>query len=75
MAEQCLQQCYGYGNHVECKTAYWAENVVVPKGYYGSEGGYLATACLMFDRVLGVQDFVAAPEGQGTGAFAASIQC
>ena len=75
MAQQCVQQCYGYGTHVECKTADWAENVVVPKGYYGTEGGYLATACLLFDKVLGEGDFVAAPEGQGTGAIAAVVQC
>ncbi|KAJ5058003.1 hypothetical protein J3E74DRAFT_366852, partial [Bipolaris maydis] len=62
MAQQCLQQCYGYGDH----------NVLVPPGYYGTQGGYLATACLMFDRLLGQGDFVAAPEGQGTGAFAAT---
>lgn len=75
MAQQCLQQCYGYGDHVECKTAFWAENVLVPPGYYGTQGGYLATACLMFDRLLGQGDFVAAPEGQGTGAFAATVEC
>lgn len=75
MAQQCLQQCYGYGDHIECRTAFWAENVVVPPGYYGTEGGYLATACLMFDRVLSEGDFVGAPEGQGTGAFAATVEC
>ncbi|USP74665.1 uncharacterized protein yc1106_01939 [Curvularia clavata] len=75
MAQQCLQQCYGYGTHTECKTAYWAENVVIPKGYYGTEGGGLATACLMFDRELGQEDFVLAPEGQGTGAWAGVIEC
>ena len=75
MALQCLQQCYGYGNPGQCKTAYWAENVVVPKGYYGTEGGYLSTACLMFDRALTGADFVAAPQGQATDAFAATIEC
>ena len=75
MARQCLQQCYGYGYHVECKTAYWAENVVVPKGYYGTEGGQLSTACLMFNRTLTSEDFVPAPEGQGTGSFAGNIAC
>jgi hypothetical protein len=75
MAQQCLQQCYGYGYHVECKTAYWAENVVVPAGYYGTAGGQLETACLMFSRVLTSDDFVAAPEGQGTSATASNIAC
>jgi hypothetical protein len=75
MAQQCLQQCYGYGYHVECKTAYWAENMVVPAGYYGTAGGQLETACLMFSRALTSDDFVAAPEGQGTGATAGNIAC
>ncbi|KAI4943879.1 hypothetical protein J4E91_009025 [Alternaria rosae] len=75
MAQQCLQQCYGYGYHVECKTSYWAENVVVPAGYYGTAGGQLETACLMFSRALTSDDFVAAPEGQGTGATAGNIAC
>ena len=75
MAEQCLQQCYGYGNHVECKTAFWAENVVVPAGYYGTPGGQLSTGCIMFSRALESSDFVAAPEGQATDAFAGNIAC
>ncbi|KAF2824193.1 hypothetical protein CC86DRAFT_51701 [Ophiobolus disseminans] len=75
MAEQCLQQCYGYGNHVECKTAFWAENIVVPAGYYGTPGGQLSTGCIMFSRTLTDSDFVAAPEGQATDAFAGNIAC
>ncbi|KAF1843280.1 uncharacterized protein K460DRAFT_368175 [Cucurbitaria berberidis CBS 394.84] len=73
MAEQCLQQCYGYGYHVECKTAYWAENILVPAGEYGA--GELSTACLLFSRALDERDFVVAKEGQATGAFAGSIAC
>lgn len=75
MAQQCLQQCYGYGNHVECKTAYWAQNVAVPAGYYGTAGGQLETACLMFSRALTSDDFVVAPEGQGTDAVAGNVAC
>jgi hypothetical protein len=75
MAEQCLDQCYGYGSHVECKSAFWAENVVVPAGYYGSPGGQLSTGCLFFSQALTESDFVAAPEGQATGAFARNIAC
>ncbi|KAF2850556.1 hypothetical protein T440DRAFT_468533 [Plenodomus tracheiphilus IPT5] len=75
MAEQCLQQCYGYGYHVECKTAFWAENVLTPAGYYGTPGGDLATACVLFGRALVAGDFVVAPEGQGTDAFAGNIAC
>jgi len=75
MAEQCANQCYGYGDHVECKTAFWAENLVVPAGYYGSTGGQLLTGCLFFTRALTSEDFVAAPEGQATDAVAKNIAC
>jgi hypothetical protein len=75
MAQQCLEQCYGYGYHVECKTAFWAENLVVTEGYYGTPGGQLSTGCLFFDRALTSDDFVAAPEGQATNAFAGNIAC
>jgi hypothetical protein len=75
MQEQCEQQCYGYGYHVECKTAFWAENLVLPAGYYGSTGGQLSTGCLFFTRALTSGDFVAAPEGQATDAYARNIAC
>ncbi|KAF1828577.1 hypothetical protein BDW02DRAFT_643382 [Decorospora gaudefroyi] len=75
MALQCLQQCYGYGNHTQCKSAFWAENMVTPQGYYGSQGGQLQTACLLFGRELKAGDFVGAPEGQGTGGVAGNIFC
>ncbi|KAH9883194.1 hypothetical protein J1614_000050 [Plenodomus biglobosus] len=75
MAEQCLQQCYGYGYHTECKTAYWAENVPTPAGYFGTPGGGLSTACVFFTRALSADDFVLAPAGQATDAFAGNIAC
>ncbi|KAH3952210.1 hypothetical protein HBI56_166960 [Parastagonospora nodorum] len=75
MAQQCLEQCYGYGYHVECKTAFWAENLVMPAGYHGTPGGQLSTGCLFFDRALTKEDFVPAPEGQATDAFAGNIVC
>jgi len=75
LAEQCLQQCYGYGNKGECRTAYWAENVPVPAGYYGSPGGQLSTACLFYNETLVTTDFLVAPEGQATTPFAGNIQC
>jgi hypothetical protein len=75
MAQQCLEQCYGYGYHIECKTAFWAENLVVPAGYYGTPGGQLSTGCLFFSRELTSSDFVAAPVGQATDAFVRNIAC
>lgn len=68
LAEQCLKQCYGYGDHTECKTMYWAENVV-------TEYGDLNTACLFYNRTLTEEDFVIAPEGEGSTPFAAGIEC
>ncbi|KAF2877402.1 hypothetical protein BDV95DRAFT_589993 [Massariosphaeria phaeospora] len=75
LAEQCLQQCYGYGDSTQCKTVYWAENVVTPAGYRGSPGGALQTGCVFFNRTLVNADFVPAPAGQATDAFAGNIQC
>lgn len=72
---QCLQQCHGYGDGSQCKTAFWAEKMPVPKGYYGSPGGQLDTACLFFTWKLSDVDFEAAPKGQALNAFAWSIQC
>ncbi|KAF2746299.1 hypothetical protein M011DRAFT_404551 [Sporormia fimetaria CBS 119925] len=72
-AEFCLQQCYGYGYSTECKCAFWAENVEVPKDYYG--GGPPRTACLFFNRTLEAADFEKATTGQATTPFAANIHC
>lgn len=76
MSKFCLEQCYGYGNSTECQAAYWAENVEVPEGYREGipEGTYL-TACLLFTRPLLPNDFIDAPAGEGTTAFAANIKC
>lgn len=75
MSLHCLQQCYGYGGGSQCKAAFWAEEMVVPAGYYGSTGGQLETACLFYSRGLEEQDFVDAPESQGSKAFAWNLKC
>jgi hypothetical protein len=75
MSEQCLEQCYGYGYHVECKTAFWAENLVVPAGYYGTPGGQRSTGCLLFNRTLDNLDFVIAQETQAMNVVARNIKC
>ena len=75
MSLQCLQQCHGYGDGSQCKTAFWAENMPVPEGYYRTSGEQLETACLFFTRALGDEDFEIAPEGQASTAFAWSLQC
>jgi hypothetical protein len=36
---QCSEQCYGYGDEGECKSAILAYDVPTPKGYYGGAGG------------------------------------
>ncbi|KAF3043798.1 hypothetical protein E8E12_010384 [Didymella heteroderae] len=75
MSLQCLEQCHGYGDGSQCKTAFWAKEMPVPEGYYGASGGQLETACLFFTRALGDDDFMAAPKGQASNAFAWSLQC
>ncbi|KAF2201484.1 hypothetical protein GQ43DRAFT_35400 [Delitschia confertaspora ATCC 74209] len=72
---ECFQQCYGYGYHTECQGAYWAEKLIVPKGYYNTEGGVLSTGCLMFTRPLTAEDFVVAEPGRNIKAAAANIAC
>lgn len=74
-AERCLEQCYGYGLHTECKAAYWADNLIVPAGYYGTPGGQLSAGCVLFTRPLTAEDFEVAPEGQATHAFAGNLAC
>ncbi|CAI6337506.1 unnamed protein product [Periconia digitata] len=73
MAEQCSQQCYGYGDHTECKASFWAENVEIPEGRLGA--GQLSTACLLYKRALTDFDFTPAPEGEGTSAYTRNIAC
>jgi hypothetical protein len=75
MAQQCLEQCYGYGDSTQCKTAYWAESVEVPSSYYNSPPGTYETGCLFYNQTLSPTDFVTAPEGHGTTPYAATIQC
>ncbi|KAF2676001.1 hypothetical protein K458DRAFT_410820 [Lentithecium fluviatile CBS 122367] len=73
LAEQCLQQCYGYGDSTECHAAYWAENVAVPEGFRGA--GNMMTACVLFTRPLTESDFEDAPEGQATDAYTRNLAC
>lgn len=67
--EGCLEQCNGLGG---CVSAFMADGVKTPKGYYGTSGGTPSRACLMFDRYLEGCDFVAA-EGVGN-ATAGNIE-
>jgi hypothetical protein len=72
---QCSQQCYGYGEEGDCKSAVFAREVPVPEGYYGAEGGELRNACLLFDQFIETGDFEKAVEGQWVGVKAGSIHC
>ena len=74
-AQTCLKQCYGWGDHTQCKGAYYASNIEIPEGYYGSPGGQFATGCLLFKRTLESADFEAAPEGQAVNAVVGNIAC
>jgi hypothetical protein len=72
---QCSQQCYGYGEEGDCKSAVFANEVPVPEGYHGAEGGELVSACLLFDEYLKPEDFVGAMEGQWVDERAGSVHC
>jgi hypothetical protein len=71
----CFKQCYGFGNKGDCKSAVFAYNVPTPKGYYGTAGGDLMNACLMYKNYLSPLDFVTAETAQWTNATAVSIYC
>ncbi|XPT00385.1 hypothetical protein M3J09_009539 [Ascochyta lentis] len=75
MSLQCLQQCHGYGDGSQCKASFWAENMVVPEGYYGSPGGQLETACLFFNQTMKDEDFVVTKGGQASNTFAWNLEC
>jgi hypothetical protein len=71
----CFKQCYGFGPKGVCKSAVFARNVPKPKGYFGTAGGVLEDACLMYMEYLSPLDFVKAEPGQWTNATAVSIYC
>jgi hypothetical protein len=73
--QMCSEQCYGYGLGVECKAAFWAEKLIVPKGYYNSPGGFPSVGCLLFTRPLTAEDFTIAPEGQSLHPMAGNLKC
>lgn len=75
VAQQCFDQCYGYGNPGSCKAAVLAYNVPTPAGYYGTAGGVLETSCMLFADYLQESDFAAAPGGQYTSENATNIYC
>lgn len=69
--EGCLEQCNGLDG---CVAAFMADLVPTPEGYYGTPGGVLERACLMFDRALTECDFVTVQEGY-VNATAGNIEC
>ena len=73
--EHCSQQCHGYGDEDECKSAILAYEVPTPRGYYGGPGGDLMIACLMFDDFLATDVFEKAEEGQWLDVRAGNLQC
>jgi hypothetical protein len=72
---QCVESCCGYGDTGDCKSALLAYQVPTPAGYYGTAGGVLETACLLYDDYLTPNDFEAAEDGQYQNATAGSIYC
>jgi len=74
-ATQCMQQCYGFGLEGSCKSALIGSQIPTPKGYYGTAGGVLETACLMYDAYLDPTMFVQALEGQYVNETVHNIYC
>ncbi|KAI6803317.1 hypothetical protein KC363_g6028 [Hortaea werneckii] len=74
-ALHCQQQCYGFGERGTCKAILLGYNVPTPEGYYGTEGGELATACLFYDVFLDDTMFVPAPLGQYVNETASNVDC
>lgn len=73
--EQCSQQCYGYGDAGECKSAILAYDIPTPKSYYGGPGGELTIACLLFDEYLAGKVFEPAVAGQWLDERAGNLHC
>ena len=74
-AEQCLEQCYGYGNPGQCKSAFVGYQIPTPPGYFGTNGGDLETACLLYSTYSDPTNFTVAPAGQYLNATAGNIYC
>lgn len=74
-ALHCQQQCYGFGERGTCKSVLLGYNIPTPEGYYGTEGGELATACLLYDVFLEERMFVPAPKGQYVNETASNVDC
>lgn len=77
LLRQCLETCNGYGNTGDCKSVYQAYNYPSPP-LYGAPGGQPTVACLLFNRVVGIDDFEVVPEaerGGWTDPRSAVIQC
>lgn len=70
---KCIQQCHGFGNDT-CKAIFYASAVPRPP-MFGSPGGYLTTACLMFDRFVEADDFVIAESGTYDSPVVACLSC
>ena len=82
---QCVQQCHGLGD-VLCKAIYFGHSVsrqvlslkdeTAGKEVLGKDAEReQATACIMFDKVLGAEDFEIAEEGLWLSPVAAVLRC
>lgn len=74
-ATECMQQCYGFGNKGDCKSALLGYRIPTPEGYFGTAGGVLETACLLYDAYLNPTMFMTAPAGQYVNTTAMNIYC
>lgn len=74
-SQQCFEQCYGYGEPGDCISALLGFDIPTPAGYYGTSGGQLSTACLMYREFLNPGVFVDSVEGQWVNLTAVDISC
>lgn len=74
-AEQCLQQCYGFGLPGTCKSALLGYNIPTPPGFFSTAGGQLETACLLYSATMDPNTFITAPSGQYVNETAGNIYC
>jgi len=63
LLQECLDQCYGFGSTGECLSVYHAYNYPAPP-LYGSPGGQLSIACIMFGQKVTTDDFEVVPEDE-----------
>lgn len=73
--QNCLEQCYGYGEDGDCVAVYLAYDVPLPEDYpYGTPGNP-SFGCQFFSTSLAGANFVDAASAHYTDGQARNINC